>query len=342
MTKNPFPPHYANNITEQQLPAELIQDFTTIEYILPNQGGQGPTKPIFLLMVDTAVCSEELAELKDSLQQSINFIPEDALIGLITYGKMVFLHELGFSHCPKAYVFRGDVAHQPKDVQEQLGLNLGSDPLHKGDSQALKRFLVPVSECEFALNSILDDLQPDPWPAAKGCRPARSVGTALNIAISLLEIAGSNTRGSRIINLLGGPVTSGPGKIVAEELSEKIRSHLDIQKERENTRHLKAATKFYQECAARAQAAGIVIDVFVAALDQVGIIEMKSCIEMTGGFYIMTDSFGNPVFKESFKRFFEVDENGDLKMGFLATTKVLTAPDFKVSGAIGQCAPVKG
>lgn len=64
-------------------------------------------------------------------------------------------------------------------------------------------------------------------------------------------------------------------------------------------------------------------------------------MEMTGGFYIMTDSFGNPVFKESFKKFFEVDENGDLKMGFLTTTKVLTSSDFKVSGAIGQCAPVK-
>lgn len=83
------------------------------------------------------------------------------------------------------------------------------------------------------------------------------------------------------------------------------------------------------------------IDVFVAALDQVGIIEMKTTIEMTGGFYIMTDSFGNPVFKESFKKFFEVDDNGELKMGFLATTKVFTGADFKVSGAIGQCAPVK-
>jgi hypothetical protein len=29
---------------------------------------------------------------------------------------MVFLHELGFSQCPKAYVFRGDLALQPKDI----------------------------------------------------------------------------------------------------------------------------------------------------------------------------------------------------------------------------------
>jgi len=32
----------------------------------------------------------------------------------------------------------------------------------------------------------------------------------------------------------------------------------------------------------------------------------------------MTDSFGNPVFKESFNKFFEVDEMGELKMGFLS------------------------
>ena len=62
---------------------------------------------------------------------------------------------------------------------------------------------------------------------------------------------------------------------------------------------------------------------------------MKQCFEMTGGFYIMTDSFGNPVFKESFKKFFEVDENQDLKMGFLASTKIFTSNQFKISGVIG-------
>ena len=34
-TKNQFKSHYASNISEQQLPAELIRDFPTIEYILP-------------------------------------------------------------------------------------------------------------------------------------------------------------------------------------------------------------------------------------------------------------------------------------------------------------------
>ena len=50
----------------------------------------------------------------------------------------------------------------------------------------------------------------------------------------------------------------------------------------------------------------------------------------------MTSSFSDPVFKESFKKFFEIDDNGDLKMGFLANVKCFTTfNDFKVSGAIG-------
>ena len=195
---------------------------------------------------------------------------------------------------------------------------MSSDPLNKGDNTAIKRFLVPVSECEFALNSILDDLQPDPWPVKQGNRPLKCVGTAMNVAISLLEAAGGSSRGSRVVTLVGGPVTYGSGMIISDSLQEKIRSHLDIQKERDNTKYLKKAVKYYGDLAARAQKAGIVIDLFIAALDQIGVLEMKTCFDQTGGYYVMTDSFGNPVFKESFKKFFEVDANGELKMGFLA------------------------
>lgn len=38
---------------------------------------------------------EELAALKESLQMSLTLIPQNALVGLITFGKMVQVHELG-------------------------------------------------------------------------------------------------------------------------------------------------------------------------------------------------------------------------------------------------------
>ena len=59
----------------------------------------------------------------------------------------------------------------------------------RGDSGAYGRFLVPVSDCEFALSSILDDLQSDPWPVESFHRPSRCVGAALNIAVGILEVA---------------------------------------------------------------------------------------------------------------------------------------------------------
>lgn len=41
---------------------------------------------------------------------------------------------------------------------------------------------------------------------------------------------------------------------------------------------------------------------------QVGIAEMKVAIEKTGGLVVLAESFGHSVFKDSFKRIFEVGE----------------------------------
>jgi protein transport protein SEC23 len=51
--------------------------------------------PAFLFLVDTCILEDELDELKDSLQQTLNLLPEDALVGLITFGTNVMVHELG-------------------------------------------------------------------------------------------------------------------------------------------------------------------------------------------------------------------------------------------------------
>lgn len=91
-----------------------------------------------------------------------------------------------------------------------------------------------------------------------------------------------------------------------------------------------------------------VIDVFMCSLDQVGLLEMRPCVERTGGLSVMGDSFGQSVFKESFKRAFsrhppdapECDA-GHLTSGFAATLEVLTSREFKVCGAIGPCSSLK-
>ncbi|KAF8795600.1 Protein transport protein Sec23A like protein [Argiope bruennichi] len=89
--RNQFPPQYAS-ISEHHQPAELIPQFSTIEYTITVYKMFTPHIPFFF---GTLVKRRELMELKESLQMSLSLLPQSALIGLITFGRMVQVHELG-------------------------------------------------------------------------------------------------------------------------------------------------------------------------------------------------------------------------------------------------------
>lgn len=48
---------------------------------------------------------------------SLSLLPPNALVGLITFGKMVHVHELGAEGISKSYVFRGTKDLTAKQVQ---------------------------------------------------------------------------------------------------------------------------------------------------------------------------------------------------------------------------------
>jgi len=86
LSRNPLPPHY-KDITPNAIPPELHTKNTTIEYKLSRPA---PSAPIFLYVVDTCQEDDSLISLKDSLVMSLSLLPENALVGLITYGTMVY------------------------------------------------------------------------------------------------------------------------------------------------------------------------------------------------------------------------------------------------------------
>ncbi|ODQ51321.1 protein transporter SEC23 [Saitoella complicata NRRL Y-17804] len=335
LNRNQLPPHY-KDISPNSLPMELLPRFTTIEYTLPRPA-QVP--PIFVFVVDTCQDEDNLAALKESLIVSLSLLPPTSLVGLITYGTMVQVHELGYGECPKSYVFRGSKEYQAKQVQEMLGLlaqglrPTGPGPQPVRPSGTAARFLLPVQQCEFQLTSILENLPKDPWPVANDRRPLRCTGVALSVAVGLMETAFPNA-GARIMLFSGGPATEGPGMVVGPELKEPIRSHHDI--ERDNAKYYKKANKYYEALAKRAANNGHVVDIFAGCLDQIGMQEMKSLANTTGGHLILTDAFTTSIFKQSFQRVFNTDQQGYLQMGFNATLRVLTTKELKISGLIGH------
>ncbi|KAL9655272.1 hypothetical protein ABK040_009046 [Willaertia magna] len=352
---NSFPPSYSG-ITEQTPPAELHPSFTTIEYKLISKQSLAPP-PVFLLLIDTCLLEEEMRALKDTILQSLNLIPENSLIGLITYGATVQVYELGFKECSKAFVFRGDKESTLEQVIDQLGLKQSyyqqqqpNNMMNKNQQQqgnmnttmmmmnnpttsGANRFILPLSECP-QLMDIIEELQCDPWPVKNGRRPRRCTGIALSIATSLLE-ATYKGFGSRIISCVGGPCTFGEGEIVGLELSEQIRLHNDLRSGKAT--HFKKASEYYKKITQRLVTNGHVFDIFAANLDQVGVLELKTCCEHTGGVMVLTDTFENPIFKESFLKFFETSENApdQLKMGLNATIEIQCSNEIKICGVLG-------
>ena len=306
--------------------------------------------PVFLFVVDTCVHEDELGHLRDSLQQTLNILPEDSLVGLITFGTTVHVHELGFAECPKAYVFRGDRELTSAQVQDMLGVmpvraGMGQPVAGPGMRQpAVGRFLLPVSECSFALEQVLDDLQRDPWPCAQEDRQQRCTGVAISVALGLLE--GSVPRqGSRIMCFVAGPPTLGPGTVVERSKKQNIRSHTDLQKNQAPLH--KPASEFFKTLSDRTVSGSIVIDLFACSLDQIGALEMRVLISRSGGLIVLADSFGQSVFRESLRRVFarhaspSEEGQGTLHMGFSGSIEVQHSRDFKLCGSIGPVASMK-
>ncbi|KAL4494573.1 hypothetical protein ABPG72_004475 [Tetrahymena utriculariae] len=335
-SRNPFPQIY-HQITPQNLPAELMEDYSTIEYVYSKEK---PVPNIFLLVVDVSLEQVELEALRDSIQQSLNIIPPDSYVGLITFGKFVFVHELGFQECPKSYAFKGSKDYTTTQVQEMLGLiATGTQPKLGKNMDVIKRFLLPLNECEFTLNSILDDLQPDPWNVPQGEREQRASGVAINAAISLIEAC--PIPGSRVMFFTGGPCTIGPGQVFGIKQEETPRSYLDIGQDNSIAQYVKKATKYYQTLALRAIKSQITVDIYGFCPDQFGLYEMKYMAEKTGGYIVFNEEFNSDPFRDTFRKIFEKDQNDELRFASAARIDMFVCKEVKIQGAFGSCSSLK-
>lgn len=123
---------------------------------------RGPQTPlIFLYVVDTCLEEEDLQALKESLQMSLSLLPPDALVGLITFGRMVQVHELSCEGISKSYVFRGTKDLTAKQIQvcsaipQPRGLYLSA--LWEGlVLSAVRLLLSQYLSCLFAFVNVLE------------------------------------------------------------------------------------------------------------------------------------------------------------------------------------------
>ncbi|XP_010429086.1 PREDICTED: protein transport protein SEC23-like [Camelina sativa] len=342
--RNPFPQNYSSSIGDNSLPPELFPNATTVEYLCDSFSS--PPSPVFVFVVDTCLIYEELDFLKSSLLQALDLLPDTSVVGLITFDSLVRVYELGFPHCTKSYFFHGKKDCTKDELLDQLSFFVKNPKPSSGviagvrdglSSDDIARFLLPVSDCQFALHSVIEELESSPWLVAADHRPVRCTGAALRIAAGLLGACFPGSA-ARIMAFIGGPSTGGPGAIVSGELSDPIRSHKDIDKD--SALYYHKAVEFYETLAKQLVHQGHVLDVFACSVDQVGIAELKVAVEQTGGFVVLAESFGHSVFRDSLKPVFQSGEN-DLGLSSCGIFEINCSKDIKVQGIIGPCASLE-
>eukprot|EP00759_Apiculatamorpha_spiralis_P034169 PhF_6_TR35359/c0_g1_i1/m.51323/K14006/SEC23; protein transport protein SEC23 len=277
-----------------------------------------PPPPIFVFIIDTCLPADQLEALKSQVQRMLQLLPPTSYVGLITFGEMATVWELGFSGCAKCYTLRGHRSYSDDELKDYFALR---------DTDVQKRFFVPISEFEFTITALLDEIQCDAFPVKVGIRPARCTGSALQIAVGLLSTLPIGAHVGRVMLFTGGVCTKGPGTVAGSAKEEIIRSQRDIADNL--TPYMSAAKEFYGSIEKRLIGMSFAMDILIGSLDQVGLLEMSDCVNNTGGNVLNTDSFRSKAFTESIGRMFRRG------MYYKAIFEIQTSRETQISGLIG-------
>lgn len=337
----------------------LNPECNTVEY---STDRSAPLPPIFFYCVDTCFENEDVteafAQLKESILLSLSYLPAHALVGLVTFGKHVQLHDLLVPN--RSYTFNGAKQYELKTIETILGLNVGMS-LHRQQAElspVAQKFLQPVEYAEYQLSSIIDRLQNNTFPRSLSSqRPERSTGCAVKVSTLVLQAILGNgvSAGGHLMCFIGGVATHGPARIVGSQLKEPIRSHHDIDKmlqthipnlangvTKVDSLLYKSAKSFYEQVARSLVDMGICCDIFIGSYDQVGLYEMDDIASATGGAVVMSDSFSTAIFKQSLVKFLrretseEVNDELGSEMALNATVECRTTTDLQIQGLIGH------
>ncbi|KAF9761538.1 Protein transport protein SEC23 [Nosema granulosis] len=319
-TSNGLPSH-ARDITPDNLLPELSEDNSTIEYVLSKDA---VFPPVFFFVVDICTFDDERHDLlKKALETTFERIPEDCLVGFIRYGTNIELLELNSCKPEKVYLFSGKTEYQNKVVS-----NL--DFSGKGASALVGRFLMRKYECN--LKNLIENLKRDPFPVLNAYKPIRCTGSALSLAVSLME---SNFANSAVKYLLftQGPCTFGPGTVTSVKYKEKGKN--DFVDE-DGSAYEASAQKFYSQLGSRMCDLGHSVDILSITIEDIGINHMERLTRITGGMLIMAQDFDGNIYNSSCEKLMSSGEDGILTQGFNAKVVVKTSKNLKYNGVLGM------
>lgn len=304
----------------------------SVEFTLPTDITVTNTYSInHVLLIDLYDNVDDFHKLQEALLNSISTLPSTHYLTLISYSNTVNLHTI--------------------DETIKFSTPEFADPFNKSTidiliSRAGEISFQMTNENKSKLSSIISSL---PKVKTDTSRAPRSTGLALYISIIL-----STSLKSTFLNIklfTSGPATLSPGNIV--DAGTSVRSHRNLK----DSNTFTAATKFYSTLAYIAcglkisQAVNIAsganrltdfnighgsscsIDIFVASVEQVGLREMHSLIDLTMGNAYMYENWSLNTLTVSINKGLEAST-------ICHTLTVLTSNSLKISNLSGGGCPL--
>lgn len=292
-----------------------------IEYVLPSDI---KLQSVFMFVIDLGLDSHELDSLKETLINTLELLPQDCQIGIITFGKNVNVYELKHLENFKCHSFNGVKSYSKDEVAQKLNL------FPNKNASVNNRFIQSLDFHQYNLTQFIQSLKPDGFKVENYHRRERATGTALSIASNLLSNIFPKI-GARIITFIGGPSTIGEGSIVDTPLKAPLRSHNDLKNDSKAIKRFNKAKEFYDKMGKSGSGNGHSFDIFVGCYDQIGLSEMECLVNKTGGVIVQSDSFTSAIFKQSLQRFLSVDS----QFGLNGVLEIKTSA-VKINGMIGN------
>ncbi|KAK6455132.1 ScSEC23 cytoplasmic GTPase-activating protein-like protein [Scheffersomyces xylosifermentans] len=351
-------------------PIELQQTSSTIEYQLPEEISEKVQEDLpfaYLFVVDVYEHVDNAGDstfkkLVESLLETVESLPKNSLVGLISYEESVNILNFGsgwYTSFPKDFLNGTSKSYKSLFDREwvlqifrRLNLREDSLPYDFRQSELVRQNI---------LMELNDTNKPKIIEAFKSLKPrftnsykaSRSSGLAHFITSVLLAQASYKNLLGKVIFLSSGPCTNYPGLIVNPDLKETIRSHKDVQDL--NAPHFSSSSRFYEAisyiaCGQSVEKSYLItrssstksteydipgtapqwsIDLYSGSLDQVGMYEMKSLAEKTMGRIFLYETFDNSHFKRSLLSSVKVDN-----YWYKNTLTVMTSKDLKLSRMI--------
>ncbi|GMM27813.1 hypothetical protein DAMA08_005290 [Martiniozyma asiatica (nom. inval.)] len=301
----------------------LSPDAIDVEFIINN----GKSLPVvYLFVIDLSIDEEELESLKDSLLKAIELLPIESYVGLITFGKNIQVYQSGLFDHMSTLAFNGNKLYSKEQLSKIIDQN------HQ-------KIIQRVNICAYNLTQYIQSLTCDSFSKMEYHRKFNCSGSALNVSTKILELLFPKAS-ARIMLFSGGPCTVGPGNIVNTDLKEPLRSHKDLDGKSSLAKKFKENVAFYNKLAEGALLEGYTYDIFIGSYDQIGLSEMESLVDKTGGVVIQSDSFTSAIFSQSLQRFFEKDEQDQSQFGLNAFLEIKSTA-LKISGLVGHAMSFK-